>query len=151
MLKHQLLYHRDKEEIEFSDHNLITIKLGLREGRGVKFGKDKKKVVIEHYCKKDKESLRSLRMELEEVWEVGLDYEVLWNKLEEIQDRLLKKERKRRIGEREGEKTVECEWVTEEIRKVIDKRRELNRKKRHSMGEEKEKWEKIGQRMYVRN
>ena len=128
--------------MQFIPIHLVIIAYIVLKISGVRFGRDKKKVFIEHYCKKDKESLSRLRMELEEVWDIGLSYETLWGRLEEVQDRLLKKERKRRIGEKGGDRIVECEWVTEEIRKAIDKRRELNRKKRHSVGEEKDKWER---------
>ena len=54
----EMIIDEDKEEIQFSDHNLVTISIGLRGGGGVSFGKDNKKVVTEYYYKKDAESLR---------------------------------------------------------------------------------------------
>ena len=117
----EMIIDEDKEEIQFSDHNLVTISIGLRGGGGVSFGKDKKKVVTEYYYKKDAESLRQLREELEETWDIGLSYEVLWGRLEEAQDRILKKQRRRRIGDKGGERIIESAWMTEDIRKGIKK------------------------------
>ena len=138
----EMIIDEDKEEIQFSDHNLVTISIGLRGGGGVSFGKDNKKVVTEYYYKKDAESLRQLREELEETWDIGLSYEVLWGRLEEAQDRILKKQRRRRIGDKGGERIIESAWMTEDIRKGIKKRRELNRKARNSEGREKVEWER---------
>ena len=73
----EMIIDEDKEEIKFSDHNLVTMRIGLRGGGGVNFGKDKK-VIAEHYYKKDSESLRQLREELEATWDIGLSYETLW-------------------------------------------------------------------------
>ena len=138
----EMIIDEVKEEIRFSDHNLISIRIGLREGGGVEFGKDKRKVVKEYYYKKDKESLKRLREELEGVWEVGMGYEGMWGKLEEVQNRILRKERRRRTGIKEGEEIIESEWITEDIREGIKKRRELNRKSRNSEGREKAEWER---------
>ena len=134
----EMIIDENKEEFPFSDHNMVTVNIGLRGGGGAEFGKDKKNVVKGHYYKKDAASLRMLREELEGIWERGLSYETLWGRLEEAQERILKKQRRRRIGERDGRKIVECEWVTEAIREGIKKRRELNRKARNSIGREKE-------------
>ena len=35
----EIIIDDDKEEIQFSDHNLVTINIGLRGGGGVSFGK----------------------------------------------------------------------------------------------------------------
>ena len=104
--------------------------------------KNNKKVETEYYYKKDAESLRQLREELEETWDIGLSYEVLWGRLEEAQDRILKKQRRRRIGDKGGERIIESAWMTEDIREGIKKRRELNRKARNSKGREKVEWER---------
>ena len=53
-------------------------------------GKDKE-VIVEHYYKKDSESLRQLREELETTWDIGLSYETLWGKLEKAQDKNFKR------------------------------------------------------------
>ena len=73
----EMIIDEDKEEIRLSDHNLISIRIGLREGGGVEFGRDNKEVEKEYYYKKDRESLKRVREELEGVWEVGLGYEGL--------------------------------------------------------------------------
>ena len=137
----EMIIDEDKEEIKFSDHNLVTIKIGLRGRGGVNFGKDKE-VMVEHYYKKDSESLRQLREELETTWDIGLSYETLWGKLEKAQDKILKKERRRRVGEKEGVRIVESAWMTEAIREGIKRRRELSRNARNSGGREKEEWER---------
>ena len=47
------------------------------------------------------------------------------------------------MGVKEGEEIIEEEWMTDEIRTNIKKRRELNRKKRNSKNEtEKDKMER---------
>ena len=71
-----------------------------------------------------------------------MGYERLWNILGEAQDKILKKSRKCRGGERWGEGVVEGEWVTDEIREGIDERRRLKRRERNCTGEERGKWER---------
>ena len=52
--------------------------------------------------------------------------------MKKMADKVLKKKYKRCVGEKDGEEIVEEEWMTDEIRTNIKKRRELNRKKRNS-------------------
>ena len=52
----------------------------------------------------------------------------MWGRLEEAQDRILKKQRRRRIGDKGGERIIESAWMTEDIRKGIKKKKRTKQK-----------------------
>ena len=66
----------------------------------------------------------------------------LWDILLTAQEEILKKTIRCRVGERGGERVIESEWVTEEIRQGIAERRRLKRLERNSTGEEKARWKR---------
>ena len=71
-----------------------------------------------------------------------MDLNHLWNKLQEVQDWILKKTIRCRVGEKGGERIVESEWITDEIREGVAERRRLKRLERNSQGEERAKWKR---------
>merc|ERR1711913_125870 len=62
--------------------------------------------------------------------------------LVQTQDEVLKITYRARAGFRKGLLVVEGEWVDEELREAVKKRREINRKRRNSIGEERTRLER---------
>merc|ERR1712215_512304 len=81
-------------EVGFSDHNMVTVSLKLRDGRGERYrDKEWEKRV---YYRKDEESLDQFLGKLKGRWTRGMRYEELWGELEGVQEEVLKKEKKKR-------------------------------------------------------
>ena len=59
------------------------------------------------------------------------DFDELVENLQEQAELKLKISKKRRIGGEEG-KDIECEWITEEIKKEIGEKRDIRKKERKS-------------------
>ena len=126
--------------INFSDHNLITLELKLRGGDLVKYSKGKWETGT--FLKKDPDSIRKLTQELDRVWVKGMGYEDMWKNLMVAQDKILKSNFRKRIGDSKEGEVEEAEWVTQEIRDGIAERRRLKRKQRNSKGIDSIKWER---------
>ena len=128
------------KEIGFSDHNMVTVSLKLRDGKGERYrDKEWEKRV---YYRKDEESLDQLLVKVKGRWARGMGYEEVWGELVGVQEEVLKKEKKKRVGEKGGERVIECEWINEGILECIRMRRYYNRMKRNTRGEAREAWEK---------
>ena len=84
-----------KDITAMSDHNLISVELGLGGGGGVKFGGER--VRIEYY-KKDGGLIREVGEKVEREWRAGMGYERLWGILGKAQDETLKKSINCRVG-----------------------------------------------------
>ena len=134
----EMVIDEEKEELNISDHCLVTTELRLREKGGVKFGKEKKKIT---YYKRDRETLEKVRDEVKKVWREGMGGAEMWEKLVETHERIAKREFEVRVGKKRGKKIVEAEWVTREIREEVKKRRRYNRMKKNTRGRERERWE----------
>merc|ERR1739842_114186 len=65
----------DKEEIDFSDHNLISVNLKIREGYKNRFKKGEWKVG--EYYRKGEEAMKEFGDEIEKIWKK--------NKIEKVQ------------------------------------------------------------------
>ena len=74
-------------------------------------------------------------------WQDGMWFGELWDILVQTQDEALKVTYRARVGFRKGSMIVEGEWVDDELRDGVKKRRELNRKRRNSIGEERTRLE----------
>ena len=128
----------DKDEIDISDHHLITVTLNF-ENNNNKF--NKKQYTITEYYTNDIEALIRFKNEVEERWtrtKVN-NIKEMDESLVECANIILKRLHKRRVGTENDEKVLEKPWFTEEIRSEIKKKRDLNRKKRNCKNiEEKE-------------
>ena len=109
----RMIIDEDKEVIDFSDHCLVTMELGLR-GRPEIFRKGE--YVERVYYRRDKEALQEVKDRVMNEWQEGMRYEDMWRTLEEIQDQVLRRKVRKRVGERKGTKVEEAEWVTDELR-----------------------------------
>ena len=137
----------ERDIIDISDHNLISIEFNVRQKSGHSYNKNK--WIEEEYYKKGEDALKEYGDEVENIWKNRKieSVEEMTLSMKEAADRILKKIIKKRVSE-EGEwKRIESVWMNEEIREAWKKRREINRKKRKSKNtEEKEKLENDYQR-----
>ncbi|CAL4127218.1 unnamed protein product, partial [Meganyctiphanes norvegica] len=129
----------EKEIISFSDHNLVsvTLRLGEKGRKTFETGKWTEDV----FLKRDKKSVKENGEELERRWTENESRNVndMISKMQEVQDILLIKKVKRKIGG-EDNKEIECNWMTDEIRKEISKKRDIRKKLRRCENEtEKER------------
>ena len=93
-----------------------------------------------HY-RRDREALQEVKEKILDSWQEGMGYEEMWSRLEEVQDQVLRRKTRKRIGVKNGVEVEEAEWVTEELREGVKKKKERNRKKRNSEGQEKQRLE----------
>ncbi|CAL4079479.1 unnamed protein product, partial [Meganyctiphanes norvegica] len=129
----------EKEIISFSDHNLVsvTLRLGEKGRKTFETGKWTEDV----FLKRDKKSVKENGEELERRWTENESRNVndMISKMQEVQDILLIKKVKRKIGG-EDNKEIECNWMTDEIRREISKKRDIRKKLRRCENEtEKER------------
>ena len=131
----EMIIDEKQEVINFSDHNLITIKLNLKMSKANSFKGNKWERIT--YYKKDEKSIEELCEEIKQRWSKGVSLERLWETLQSAQDKILKKTARFRVGEKMGERVIEPEWITQEIRVGIAERKRLKRLERNSTGEQK--------------
>ena len=105
------------DEANFSDHNMLSLKLRLRETGAVKFGKgrDGEGTVIKSCIRKDEFGVSKFIQELKLNWSVGMGYIEMWDSLVDTQDKILRKDLTLRTGMRGKVMVVEKEWVTDEL------------------------------------
>ncbi|CAL4068271.1 unnamed protein product, partial [Meganyctiphanes norvegica] len=121
-----------KEIISFSDHNLINIDLNLGGENRKSF--ESGKWIVDEYIKRDPTSMNSLTADMRARWlgDKAGDVNELIKNLQEQTESTLKVSKKRRIGGEEG-KDIECDWITENIKTEIRKKRDIRRKERQSL------------------
>ena len=121
----------DRDVLQISDHNLITVEFDGRRKNNYRFKNSKMEGV--NYYRKDRETLESFGDEVERLWrnrDINSIEEMTVSMIE-VADVLLKKEYKRKIsGEGKWHK-VEAPWMNEEIRRGIKERKNINRKRRN--------------------
>ena len=129
------------EEISFSDHNMITLELRLRESGCKKFGKknDKEGKVVRECIRKGEVWVDKFLEELRSRWVQGMGFVEMWDTLVKTQNDILVKKLSLKTGLRKGERLVESEWVTEDFKLAIKKRNQLNREKRYCVGEARQR------------
>ena len=110
----------EKREIDFSDHNLISLSIRAREARKHRFGRRWVKGV---YYKKDEETLGRFaertegRWVREDVRTVGRMTKVI----KEVAESELKRRYRRRTSKEGGTVVIEKKWMTAHIRAEIDR------------------------------
>ena len=127
----------EKNKIDMSDHNLIEAQMKIDTEK-----KSYEKGVWEErkYYKTDEKSLNEYR---EEIKSMINDREVRnMEEFDEIVEEAAKKilqtkYRRKKVGKKQIR--IEPEWINENIRNEIRKRKKLNRQKRNLVGEEKER------------
>ena len=122
----------DEQKLKFdlSDHNLIEVTLKLRVDNP-KIMKNKWLETV--YYKKDEESLKSYKSEVEDrLKDKGfLTMKDLNRTMKEVADSKLKRVYRRKVIKREQTHEAEPPWITEEIRQGIKQRKKCNREKRN--------------------
>ena len=126
----------DEQKLKFdlSDHNLIEVTLKLRVNNPKKM---KNKWLETVYYKKDEESLKSYKSEVEDrLKDKGfLRMKDLNRTMKEVADSKLKRVYRRKVIKREQTHEAEPPWITEEIRQGIKQRKKCNKEKRNSRHE----------------
>merc|ERR1739840_41468 len=121
----------EQEVVDYSDHNLITVTMSM-EQKKKEFKKNKWRKG--KYYRKDGEVMgeyeRGLKERDRDKGEMEIE-EICEDMVKEAEIKL-KKEFRKKIGTEGKEEIEENEWITEEIRRTIKERREINRKKRNS-------------------
>ena len=137
VLVNEIIYERfdkmhideEKEIIEGSDHTLISVSLNIERSKNIKKAEWKE---ITYYLNTENE-IESCIKELENKWKEG-DKSNLQKRIDEITEQTENKLKKKKRIKIEGERKkipVENKWVSDEIKKEIKKRREINRRRRH--------------------
>ena len=125
----------DKEILDCSDHNLLSVTLNIRKADKNKF---RKAVWVEgEYYRKDEIALEDFRKEMSSRWRVeeAEKVENMITDMKEGADITLKKTFKRKIAA-DGEKKIEeKEWMNEDIRRERKESQKLNREKRNCKDE----------------
>ncbi|XP_064102661.1 chromosome partition protein Smc-like [Macrobrachium nipponense] len=124
----EMVIDEDKNEFDISDHNLITINSTFK-GQNKNLNKGKWEEV--KYFKTDEDNLNDFIKKLEEIL-IDKDTDRITemdSSIKEVaEDKLVRTYRRKMLVE---EKVEEQPWFSEEIRKGIKERKELNRKKRN--------------------
>ncbi|XP_068205230.1 uncharacterized protein PF3D7_1120000-like [Palaemon carinicauda] len=127
----------EKDEVDISDHNLTEVEVSVKATiENYKKGFWKESM----YYKTDEESLREYREELKnnlESREITRMDEFDKVVEEAAKRKLQAKYRRRTTGEEKAK--IEPDWITNEIREEIKKRKKLNREKRCLTGAERER------------
>ena len=134
----EVVVDEERKETEISDHCMLST--FLRVGRPQGGGGDGC-WIAQKYFRYSEERVQRYRLQVEEKLETGGQFSMTEiNKiLLEAAEQHLSTEYRRR--EKEGE--TEQPWITQEIRREIGKRRQLNKKHRGAEEEDrKEKWER---------
>ena len=123
----------DGLEINFSDHNMVTLELRLRERGNTRYGKkgDRGGKVVKECIRKDKGKVDVFLEGLRSKWVEGMGFIEMWDKLVKTQNAVLAMKLSLRTGLKKGERLFESEWVTEEFKLAIKQCNLLNREKRH--------------------
>merc|ERR1739840_78220 len=121
----------EQEVVDYSDHNLITVTMSM-EQKKKEFKKNKWRKG--KYYRKDGEVMGEYEKGLKERWKDKgeMEIEEICEDMVKEAEIKLKKEFRKKIGTEGKEEIEENEWITEEIRRTIKERREINRKKRNS-------------------
>ena len=116
----------DKEKIDLSDHNLVTAEFKLTNQR-----QKVDKVEIREYLTTNERALTKFRTNLEEKWsrKGANNVTEMLDDMEKVTERTLKRKRREETLE-DGEKR-EKPWISENTKREIKKRNELNRAKRN--------------------
>merc|ERR1711874_265808 len=117
----------------------FTVDLNLRDRGAVRFDRVENRNKLEKRVKMktDKDSMDRFIELLKVRWQDHMWFGELWDILVQTQDEVLKITYRARAGFRKGLLVVEGEWVDDELREAVKKRREINRKRRNSIGEER--------------
>ena len=121
----QLMYiDEDGEFTETSDHNLVLTYLNLKNNE-TKWEKGKSE--IRTYFSLDEDRLELFIEDLKTKINTNTNLKNLHIKIEKSQEKNLKIQKKMKLGKKHNKTTVEPEWVDEELKSEIKKRRKLNR------------------------
>ena len=117
----------NRDTIDLSDHNLMSAKfdmIGCCKGEEI--------VIIKEGYKKDKNSLKLYKDEVEKEWIVNRpkDANQMNDSMSEIQEKVLKTTFKKKVRQDEM-KIMKNNWFTNEIKDEISKRRAINRECRN--------------------
>ena len=126
----------DREEVDLSDHSLITVRLkvNVRMGKKWKAGRE-----IVGYKKGDSH-LRVFAENVVRKWgENTLSIDKIGQDMREEADRTLKMRMRLRVCEVGGESFVEQKWMTREIRVEMKEKKRLNKELRYCVEEERER------------
>ena len=98
----------DGLEINFSDHNMVTLELRLRERGNTRYGKkgDKKGKVMKECIRKDKGKVDMFLEGLRSKWVEGMGFIEMWDNLVKTQNAVLAMKLSLRTGLRKGGKAV---------------------------------------------
>ena len=137
VLVNRMLYERcremrideEREVMQISDHNLVTVDLKVRLGRGYDFGKKWEKV---EYYRKGVDAMKEFGDEVESEWRERdiKTVEEMTMSVFEVAERVLKREFRRYVSEEKGWVKIAEPWMNEEIRLAIKERKRINRKRR---------------------
>ena len=126
--------------MDFSDHNMITLELRLRERGTVRFGrKGRGGKVVRECIRRGEAWVDKFLVELKQKWVAGMGFVEMWDTLVETQNKILKKKLTLKTGVRKGVRLVESEWVTEDFELAIKQRNQFNQEKRHCVGEARQR------------
>ena len=129
----------EKDVIDISDHNLISIEFKARQKCGNNY--NKKKWREEECYKKDDSALKEFGDEIEKEWKRnGIEsVEEMTISMLEVADRTLKKIIRRRVSDDGEWERIESVWMNDEIREAINERRRINRQMRNCKNPEEKK------------
>ena len=129
----------EKDVIDISDHNLISIEFKARQKSGNNF--NKKKWREEECYKKDDSALKEFGDKIEKEWKSkGVEsVEEMTISMLEVADRTLKKIIRKRISNEGTWERIESVWMNDEIREAINERRKINRQMRNCKNPEEKK------------
>ena len=119
----------DRDVMQISDHNLVSVEFNARTKSGYKFGK---KWIMGEYYRKGEDAMKEFGDEIERVWEERdiKTVEDMTLSIVEVAEKVLKKEFRRKVSDEDGWKKIEEPWMNEEIRLAIKERKRINRKRR---------------------
>merc|ERR1711888_42737 len=121
---HSMFIDEDGELTETSDHNVVLTYLKLKYNEK-KWEKGKSEVRT--YFSLDEDKLELFIEDLKKNINQNINLKNLHIKIEKAQEKNLKIQKKMKLGKKYNKKTVEPEWVDEELKSEIKKRRKLNR------------------------
>ena len=122
---HSVYIDEEGEMSESSDHNVVLTYLNLKKDK-IKW--EKNKWEIRTFYSTDEDRLELFVEDLKRKLDNPITLKNLHTKIEISQEKTLKIQKKMRLGRKKNKSIVTPEWVDEELKSEIKKRRKLNRK-----------------------
>ena len=113
------------EELDISDHKLV--RTWFKIGRTEHTIWEKTKYEIREWYKKDEESLKRMEEDLVTRLNGPISFNRLMDKIEIAQSRTLKRQRKVKIGRKEGKLVVAAAWVDHDVQSYLKDIRNKNK------------------------